>query len=313
MQVDERIGRRLRLRDLNMLLTVVKQRSISKAAAHLAVSQPVVSKTIADMEHVLGVPLLDRNRRGVEPTVYGQALIRRGLVVFDELRQSVKDIENLLDPAVSEVRIGSTQTLNMGIVPAVIEKITRQHPRASFHVVEGDLVTLQRELRDRNVDLLIGRAPTPVVDEDMQSEVLFDDRLLVVAGVRNKWSSRKKIKIADILDEHWILPLPGTLPGSLVSAAFRAAGVKMPRVTVSCLSLGLHAFLLNTGRFLTLFPESTIRFSSQRFPHKVLPVEFWGEPRPVVIVTMKGRTLSPGAQRFIECARAIIRPFATGR
>jgi DNA-binding transcriptional LysR family regulator len=313
MQVDERIGRRLRLRDLNMLLIVVQERSISKTAAHLSVSQPVVSKTMADMEHMLGVPLLDRNRRGVEPTVYGQALIRRGVAVFDELRQGVKDIENLLDPTVSEVRIGSTQTLNMGIVSAVIEKLTRQHPRASFHVVEGDLVTLQRELRDRNVELLIGRATTPVVDEDMQSEVLFDDRLLVVAGVRNKWSSRRRIKISDLVDEHWILPLPGTLPGLLVSDAFRTAGVKMPRVTVSCLSLGLHAFLLNTGRFLTLFPESTIRFSSQRFPHKVLPVDFWGEPRPVVIVTMKGRTLSPGAQRFTECVRAIIQPVATGR
>jgi len=313
MQVNERIGRRLRLRDLNMLLIVVKERSISKAAAQLAVSQPVVSKTISDMENMLGVPLLDRNRRGVEPTVYGQALIRRGFVVFDELRQSVKDIESLLDPTVSEARIGSTQTLNMGLVPAVIEKLSRQHPRASFHVVEGDLVTLQRELRDRNVELLIGRAPTPVVDEDLQSEALFDDRLLVVAGVRNKWSSRRKVKITDLLDEHWICPPTGTIPGSLVFDAFRAAGVKMPRASVSSLSLGLHAFLLNTGRFLALFPESTIRFSSQRFPHKVLPVEFWGEPRPVVIVTLKGRTLSPAAQRFIECTRATIKPFAPER
>jgi DNA-binding transcriptional LysR family regulator len=313
MQVDERIGRRLRLRDLNMLMIVVRERSISKAAAQLAVSQPVVSKTIADMEHMLGVPLLDRNRRGVEPTIYGQALIRRGFVVFDELRQSVKDIENLLDPTVSEARIGSTQTLTMGIVPAIIETLIRQQPRSSFHVVEGDLVSLQRELRDRTVELVIGRAPTPVVDEDMQSEILFDDRLLVVAGVRNKWSRQKKIKITDLLDEHWICPPLGTVPGSLVSDAFRGAGVKMPRASVSSLSLGLHAFLLNTGRFLALFPESTIRFSSQRFPHKVLPVDFWGEPRPVVIVTMKGRTLSPAAQRFIECARAIIKPLAPGR
>jgi DNA-binding transcriptional LysR family regulator len=313
MQVDERIGGHLRLRDLNMLLIVVQERSMSKAAARLAVSQPVVSKTIADMEHLLGVPLLDRNRRGVEPTVYGQALVKRGVVVFDELRQGVKEIKNLLDPTVSEARIGSTQTLTMGIVPAVIEKLTRQHPRASFHVVEGDLVSLQRELRDRNVDLLIVRAPTPIVDEHLESEILFDDRLLVVAGVRNKWSSRRKIKITDLLEEHWICPPLGTAPGTLVSDAFRAAGLKVPRLTVSSLSVGLHAYLLNTGRFLTLFPESMIRFSSERFPHKVLPVDFWAGPGPVVIVTLKGRTLSPAAQRFIECARAIIQPFATDR
>src|SRR5262249_6438917 len=172
---------------------------ISKAAAQLPGSQPGVSKTIADMEDLLGVPPLDRHRRGVEPTPYGQTLLRRGGVRFDEVRQGCKDIQNVLDPAASEARIGSTQTLNMGIVPAAIEKLSRQHPRASFHVVEGDLVTLQRELRDRNVELLIARAPTPVVDEDLQSETLFDDRLLVVAGVRNKWSSRKKVKITDLL------------------------------------------------------------------------------------------------------------------
>src|SRR5215510_940228 len=217
MQVDERIGRRLRLRDLNMLLIVVKERSISKAAAQLAVSQPVVSKTIADMEHMLGVPLLDRSRRGVEPTVYGQALIRRGVVVFDELRQSVKDIESLLDPAMGEARIGSTQTLTMGIVPAVIEKLTRQYPRSTFHVVEGDIPTLQRELRERNIELLIGRAPAPVVDEDMQSEPLFDDRLVVVAGSEKKWSRRKKIAIGELLDEQWICPPLGTVPGTLVA------------------------------------------------------------------------------------------------
>src|SRR5215471_19685478 len=111
MTPDQRIGRRISLRDLNIFLIVAEKRSMSRAADQLAISQPVVSKTIADMEYVLGVPLLDRNRRGVEPTVYGQALIKRGFVVFDELRQSVKDIESLLDPTVSEARIGSTQTL----------------------------------------------------------------------------------------------------------------------------------------------------------------------------------------------------------
>jgi len=312
MQLDERIGRRLRLRDLNMFLIVVKERSMSKAAAQLAVSQPVVSKTIADMEHTLGVPLLDRGPRGVEPTVYGQALIKRGIVVFDELRQSVKDIENLLDPTASEARIGSTQTLAMGIVPAVVERLVRQHPRVSFQVVEGDIPSLQRELRDRNVELLIGRAPMPVSDEDMESEILFDDRLLVVAGLKNKWSRRQKIGIADLLGEHWILPPPNTIAGSLVSDAFRETGVRMPRAAVSSLSMPVHIYLLNTGRFLALLPESTIRFSAKQFPHKVLPVELPVEPRPVVVVTMKGRTLSPAAKHFIECTRAVIRPLWKG-
>src|SRR5882672_6117253 len=98
MNPQDRIGRRLSLRDLNMFLVVAELRSMSKAAVQLAISQPVVSKAIADMEHTLGVALLDRNPRGVEPTVYGRALIKRGVAVFDELRGSVSDIEFLADP-----------------------------------------------------------------------------------------------------------------------------------------------------------------------------------------------------------------------
>ena len=93
MQLSERIGRRLKLRDLNIFLIVAKERSMSKAATQLAVAQPAISKAIADIEYTLGAPLFDRGSRGVEPTLYGRALIRRSVAIFDELRQSVKDIE----------------------------------------------------------------------------------------------------------------------------------------------------------------------------------------------------------------------------
>jgi DNA-binding transcriptional LysR family regulator len=106
MQVSDRIGRRLKLRDLNIFLVVANERSMSKAAARLGVTQPAVSKAIADMEYTFGAPLLDRGPRGVQPTLYGRALIKRSITIFDELRQSVTDIESLLDPATGEARIG---------------------------------------------------------------------------------------------------------------------------------------------------------------------------------------------------------------
>src|SRR5215470_6531401 len=121
MQVHERIGRRLKLRDLNIFLAVVRERSMSKAGAALAISQPAISKAIAEMEYMLGAPLLDRTPHGTEPTLYGRALMKRGLAIFDELRQSVTDIESLLDPAIGEARIGCTEPLAAGVVPYVVE------------------------------------------------------------------------------------------------------------------------------------------------------------------------------------------------
>jgi DNA-binding transcriptional LysR family regulator len=125
---DTRIGKRLRLRDLHVLLTVVQRRSMAKAAEHLAVSQPAISKAIADLEHTLGVQLLDRGPRGVEPTLYGSALVRRGLTVFDELRQGVGEIEFMANPTVGEVRVGCFEWVLATLLPPVIERLSNQYP-----------------------------------------------------------------------------------------------------------------------------------------------------------------------------------------
>src|SRR5438105_4268644 len=112
---------------------------MSRAASALAVSQPAVSKSIADIEHTLGAPLLDRTPYGVEPTTYGLALINRANAVFDELKHSVQDIEALLDPATGETRIGSTAPLAAGIVPVIMDRLSRRYPRISFQMMDGDV------------------------------------------------------------------------------------------------------------------------------------------------------------------------------
>ena len=92
---ESQIGRRLKLRDLHAFFTAAQRGSMSKAAQQLGVSQPAVSEAIADLEQALGVRLLDRGPHGVEPTMYGGALLRRSAAVFDELKQSIRDIEHL--------------------------------------------------------------------------------------------------------------------------------------------------------------------------------------------------------------------------
>src|SRR5215468_9890938 len=101
---SDRIGRRLKLRDLHILLAVAKSGSMGKAAADLAISQPSVSKAIADVEHTIGLRLFDRGPRGIEPTIYGRALVNCGTAVFDELRQGVKQLEFSVDPTDGELR-----------------------------------------------------------------------------------------------------------------------------------------------------------------------------------------------------------------
>jgi len=117
MRRDTRVRRRLKLCDLDTLVAIARHGSMAKAAAHLAVSQPAISKIIAKMEQVLGVRLLDRSAQGVEPNLYGRALLKWATVVFDDIDQGVNEIEFLADPTKGELRVGATEPIVVGLCP----------------------------------------------------------------------------------------------------------------------------------------------------------------------------------------------------
>ena len=130
MEWESRLGRRLRVRDLYILSTVVKSGSMGKAARQLAMSQPAVSEAIANLEHLLHVRLLDRNPRGIEPTIYAEAMLKRSMTVFDELKQGVRDIESLSDPTTGELSIGYSNMIAATVFPKIIERFSQRYPRA---------------------------------------------------------------------------------------------------------------------------------------------------------------------------------------
>src|SRR5437764_13499354 len=132
----DRIGRRVKVRDLHVLLEVAQSGSMAKAANRLAISQPVISKTISDLEHALGVRLLDRTSQGIEPTTYGRAFIECGTAIFDELRPGVQQIEFLSDPTQGQVRIGGAGPLVDELVAVVIARLASRYPQIQFHVTE---------------------------------------------------------------------------------------------------------------------------------------------------------------------------------
>jgi DNA-binding transcriptional LysR family regulator len=310
MQVSDRIGSRIKLQDLHVLMTVVQAGSMGKAAQRLDTTQPNVSRSIAELEHTLGVRLLDRHRQGIEPTEYGRALLDCGVAVFDDLRQGVKNIRSLADPTAGEVRIGSTVFLAASFVSALIDRLSRRYPRIIFHLVTGYMESLQGELTARNVDLLILRSSGTVTDERLNFEFLFDDSYVVVAGVQNQWARRRRVEIADLADELWVLPPPESVIGSIVREAFRASGLGYPRVAVVTDSPHMRISLLATGRFVTVFPASALRFLARRSELKILPVELPMARRPNGILTLKDRALSPVAKLFIDHAREVAKPLA---
>jgi DNA-binding transcriptional LysR family regulator len=305
MQLSDRIGNRMKLQDLHVLMTVVQAGSMGKAAQILNTTQPNISRSIGELEHALGVRLLDRHRQGIEPTEYGHALLDCGVAVFDDLRQGVKNIAFLADPTAGELRIGTTTFLAASFVSALVDRLSRRYPRIVFHLVTGYTETLHQELAERNVDLLIIRGSGPIADPRYDFEFLFDDSYVVAAGAQNQWVRRRRIEIAELVNELWVLPPPDSVIGSIVMDAFRASGLDYPRVSVVTDCPHMRISLLATGRFVTIFPASAFRFLTKRSELKILPVELPTARRPNGIVTLKNRALSPVARLFIDCAREV--------
>ena len=309
---EARIGRRLRLRDLHVFFTTVHWGSMAKAAQTLGVTQPAVSKVIAELEHTLGIRLLDRSARGVEPTIYGRALLTRGNAAFDELRQGVRDIEFLADPTVGEVRIGCQETIAAAILPAVIHRFSQAYPRVLLHVEQlGSLAAESSALRERTIDvgmfLLVKPHDGTRFADDLNAEVLFQDQLVVVAGRQSRWARRRKIDLAELVDEPWVLTETDTLSHARVAAAFAARGLGMPRTILLTLSTHLRAHLAESGHYITTFPNSTLRVYGDRFSLKALPVDLPVHPWPALLVTLKHRTLSPVVGRFLQHVRDFTR------
>lgn len=303
---NDRIRRRLKLRDLDILTVLINSGSMGKAASRLGVSQPAVSKAIAELESALGVRLVDRSRRGIVPTPYGLALKQRSVSIFNDLRQGVADIDFLSDPTKGEIRIGATGPIMAALVSPAIDRLSRKFPKIVFHVVLGDTAMLYREVAQRNVELaicrMLGQFP-----EELAAEILFHDAFAVMTAASNPLTRRRKLTLAELAREPWVLYPHEDFFGAVVAEAFLANGHEPPRPTVASLSFIAQRELLATGRFLTVLPSFMLRVQGQNPPLKALPVALPNSRRPIGLITLKDRTITPLAKLFIDNARTLAR------
>jgi DNA-binding transcriptional LysR family regulator len=312
---DDQIGRRLRLRDLRVLFAVVQSGSLAKAAAELRVSQPAVSQVISNLEHALGIKLFDRSSRGVEPTLYARALLARGRVAFDELRQGIRDIEFLANPAAGELTVGYPESVAATVLPEIVQLFSAKYPRVVLH---GDIVAAPSYrfpgLRDRTHDLVLSpKPPDEFLVDDLNVEVLLNDPWIVVAGTHTRWARRRKIDLAELIDQPWLMSPSDTSSYKQIAEAFKARGLGVPAGSMVTYSVDLRAKLATRGEFITVVPNSLLCRGDSRPALKRLPVDVPAQPWLLTMMTLKNRTLSPVVERFIECAREVAKSFSQNK
>jgi DNA-binding transcriptional LysR family regulator len=308
MEWEGRLGRRLRVRDLYILTTVVNSGSMAKAARQLSMAQPSVSAAIANLEHMLGVRLLDRSPRGIEPTIYADALLKRSIAVFDELKQSVTDVESLADPTTGELRIGCPEMFIATLLVRIIEQFSARYPKVTVHVQDVPPPAIRHPgLRERAYDLVIGghhpQAPGDHSLDDLDMHYIVEDQMIIAAGPHSRWASRRKVDLAEIVDEPWMLPPPVSANYSRLAEACRQRGLAVPTPGLVGFSMYIVNRFVGNGPFLAVYPRTVALYLGL----KVLPVELPERPWRIAIGTLKNRTLSPVVERFIACAHEVTR------
>ena len=310
---DAHIGRRVKLRDLQILLSVARLGSMAKAANELATTQPTVSQAIAELEDAVGARLFDRSTQGVVLTNFGEVLLRSGLEAFDALRQGVRSIEFLSTPGAGDVWLGCGESTLLGFVPAVIQRLAQTHPQIVVHIAltaGGGESEFLRPLRDRRLDLMIGRWGQARSKDELQAETLLEDSFTVVTGAHSPWARRKKVGLEELMDEAWIYGEAGNATQRLISEVILARCGRLPRVSVYTTAMSLRLELLASGEYVSCIPYSVYRHGAQGRPIKALPIDL-GLKVPIALISLKQRTLSPVVQVFIECARQVAQEMAS--
>jgi DNA-binding transcriptional LysR family regulator len=306
---SERIGRRIKLRDLHFLLALSDTQNMGRAATRLAVSRPVVSKVIVDLESTLGVELFERRADGVQLTRYGHALVKWSAAVFDDLRQGVDEINFLADPSSGQLRVGCPEVIASGILPEIIRHLSRKYPRSVVQAIHISHMQSPRllfqQLRERTIDVMLGPVPERIEDQDLEIERLCKNQLFVVAGRNSQWARKRKISLAELLDEPWILPPADHLPSVYLADAFRAEGLPPPSARVISNSTALTMSLLGGGQYLALRSEIALHFEAKERGLVRLPISLPPSPGPVAAVSLKGRAQAPLLPEFVGCARHI--------
>jgi DNA-binding transcriptional LysR family regulator len=301
------IVRRVNLRELRILLAVARAGSLLKAAGEIGLTQPAVSKSIADLEATLGVRLFDRNNRGVQATPQGAIVIRRALAMFEEMRQAVRELGFMEDASSGEVRIGGTPSVCGGLLAHAVAQLQTRRPGVRHDVVELESEQLLAEVRGRLVDVGVGRKPVLRADDEIAFEPLFDDRLFVVCGARHAQARRGTVALGDLAAERWVFPSPGSFVTRQLEAAFERARVTPPAPAVATMSTLLRYELLASQRFITVLHGSLLQFGRLPGNLRVLPVDL-GAAVPIGLFRARQRTLSPATEMLIETLHKLAGP-----
>jgi DNA-binding transcriptional LysR family regulator len=303
---DRFVRSHLKMRHLILLVELGRHASIVNAAKAARLTQPAASRLISDLEHVLGVQLFERMSRGVQPTWSGKLLIRRAGLALAEMDSAHHEISQLLSGLGGKVTVGSVLTPAAGILARAIKLFKTRCVRANVVVDLNTSKEMVERLLDGQLDIVLGR----ILDTEhvplLNFEPISDEvhRLIVRPG--HPLCERTGLKLADLVEQSWIVPPAGSILRDRLTALFLSEGLDPPAETVETLAVPLIVSLITDTDMIVALPEALVQAYLDAGQLTVLPFDPGLRMDAYGIITRQGHVLAPSAQAMLEALRETV-------
>ena len=294
------------VRHLSAFLLLVEVHRMQEVASRLGISQPAVSAAIRAMEGGLRTALFIRAPAGLYPNPAARALAHRVKLAFAELRHAEDELAALRGEDAGHVRVGVLPLSRTAIViPRAIARLVARYPRMHVALRDGAFDTQEDALRSGELDFIFGALRDFTRDPELVCEAFFEDRLALIVRKGHPLAGIKRLPIARLRENSWVLNRPDTPGRDRLEAAFRTRGMAAPRVVVETGSLAMtRALLLETDFITALSPDQFEREIAAAML-AVLPIEFPETARPIGVIRRRTSVLPPSAERLIQSLREV--------
>lgn len=295
---------RLKTRQLLLLIALDDERNIHRAAELLSMTQPAASKQLKELEELLDVQLFERQSRGVEPTLYGEAMIRHARMALTNLSDAHQELTALKAGLVGQVNVGAIMTPSITLLPTAIDKMRQHAPMLRIGIeVENSKLLLDR-LQRGALDFMIGRLlEQPKQSAMLEYEELAAEPICAVARVGHPLLKNGQLGLEHIAQCGWVLSPPGTILRHKFDMMFHRIGIEPPRNVIDTTEIPLITRLLQSSDFLHAFPRELARHYEQLNVFSILPIELPCRMDPFGIITRRGHLLSPAANTLLDAIR----------
>jgi len=295
---------RLKTRQLLLLIALDDYRNIHRAADELHMTQPAASKQIKDLEEMLDVKLFERLPRGMEPTIYGETMIRHARMALTSLALAHDDILTLKAGLTGQVEVGVIMTPAMALLPRAVARVKEEAPLLRIGVQLENSNVLLDKLQHGMLDFMIGRIFDTGDTSGLIYEELTEEPACAVVRPGHSLLDRKELSLADIADRSWILPPPGSILRYRFDMMFRRAGLVPPSNSVDTTAMLVITALLQQTESLHVMPLEVAQYYASLNVVRILPIDLPCKMDAFGIIRQQDHLLSPGADLLLRAVRA---------